>query len=332
MISISSKSNQNFQFQLMIVAVGVLLFIIKIFAYFLTKSVAVLTDALESIINILSAIFGLYSLYLSALPRDKNHPYGHGKIEFIAASIEGILVGIAGLGILYKVVDSFRNPVEISSLEYGTYLIAFTAVANYILGEFAERKGKKQHSPALVATGKHLKTDTYSTLGIILGLILIYFTEISWIDSVTALFFGLLILYTAYKILRESVSGIMDETDQNLLQAIARLLQQQRRNNWIDVHNLRIIKYGATLHIDCHMTIPWYFNTEEGHREIEVFEDVIKDYFGDRIEMFVHLDACKEFSCSLCKIADCPMRKHNFVKEIEWNAENICENVKHKPN
>lgn len=324
------QNNQNFRFQLLIVGVGILLFVVKFIAYFLTQSVAILTDALESTINVFSGMFALYSLYLSALPRDKNHPYGHGKIEFISASIEGILIGIAGLSILYKVYESFAHPTELSSVAYGTYLIAFTALINYAMGYLAIKKGKQQHSPTLVATGKHLQTDTYSTLGIIIGLVLISMTNILWIDSVTALIFGLLILYTSYSILRESVSGIMDETDQQLLQTIAILLQNNRRKHWIDVHNLRIIKYGATLHIDCHMTIPWYYNTEEGHREIEVFEDIVKDYFGDRVEMFVHLDACREFSCSLCNLNDCPMRKHSFVKEIEWNAENICENNKHK--
>lgn len=328
----NSSATENFKFQRIIAVVGVLLFLIKVYAWYKTDSVAILTDALESTINIIAGLIGLYSLYLSSLPRDQNHPYGHGKVEFISASIEGALISIAGVVIIYEAINKLQYPNTVEQLDLGLILVAFTAVINYVLGFYAIKKGKKNNSLALIASGKHLQTDTYSTIGIIIGLIILYFTKIAWIDSVTALIFAGFIMYTGYKIVRESISGIMDETDELLLNEVVGFLNEERRPNWIDLHNLRIIKYGSTLHFDCHMTVPWYFNIEEGHKEVDALEDAVKNHFGDRIELFVHLDACKEYSCKICTKTDCPVRQHPLEEKVEWTIENVSLNKKHNSN
>ena len=327
-----SQANENFKFQRIIAIVGIILFLVKLYAWYQTNSVAILTDALESTINVIAGLIGLYSLYLSSLPKDHNHPYGHGKVEFISASIEGALITIAGVVIIYEAIGELQNPKTIEKLDLGLILVSLTAVINYVLGFYAIKKGKKNNSLALIASGKHLQTDTYSTIGIIIGLIILYFTEISWIDSVTALIFAGFIIYTGYKIVRESISGIMDETDELLLKEVVDYLSEERRENWIDLHNLRIIKYGSTLHFDCHMTVPWYFNIEEGHKEVDALEDAVKNHFGDRIELFVHLDACKEYSCNICSKTDCPVRKHPFQEKIKWTMQNVSLNKKHNSN
>nr|WP_298005741.1 cation diffusion facilitator family transporter [uncultured Flavobacterium sp.] len=328
----NSSATENFKFQRIIAVVGVLLFLIKVYAWYKTDSVAILTDALESTINVIAGLIGLYSLYLSSLPRDQNHPYGHGKVEFISASIEGALISIAGVVIIYEAINKLQYPNTVEQLDLGLILVAFTAVINYVLGFYAIKKGKKNNSLALIASGKHLQTDTYSTIGIIIGLIILYFTKIAWIDSVTALIFAGFIMYTGYKIVRESISGIMDETDELLLNEVVGFLNEERRPNWIDLHNLRIIKYGSTLHFDCHMTVPWYFNIEEGHKEVDALEDAVKNHFGDRIELFVHLDACKEYSCKICTKTDCPVRQHPLEEKVEWTIENVSLNKKHNSN
>lgn len=328
----STHANENFKFQRIITIVGIILFLVKLYAWYQTNSVAILTDALESTINVIAGLIGLYSLYLSSLPKDHNHPYGHGKVEFISASIEGALITIAGVVIIYEAVSELQNPKTIEKLDLGLILVSLTAVINYVLGFYAIKKGKKNNSLALIASGKHLQTDTYSTIGIIIGLIILYFTKISWIDSVTALIFAGFIIYTGYKIVRESISGIMDETDELLLKEVVDFLSEERRENWIDLHNLRIIKYGSTLHFDCHMTVPWYFNIEEGHKEVDALEDAVKNHFGDRIELFVHLDACKEYSCNICSKTDCPVRKHPFLEKINWTMQNVSLNKKHNSN
>lgn len=328
----NTQANENFKFQRIIAIVGIILFLVKLYAWYVTNSVAILTDALESTINVIAGLIGLYSLYLSSLPKDQNHPYGHGKVEFISASIEGTLISIAGVVIMYEAIGELQNPKTIEKLDLGLILVSITAVINYLLGYYALKKGKKNNSLALIASGKHLQTDTYSTIGIVVGLIILYFTKIAWVDSVTALLFAAFIIYTGYKILRESISGIMDETDELLLKEVVDFLSEQRRENWIDLHNLRIIKYGSTLHFDCHMTVPWYFNIEEGHKEVDALEDAVKNYFGDRIELFVHLDACKEYSCNICCKTDCPVRKHPFQEKIKWTIENVSLNKKHNSN
>lgn len=310
--------------------VGVFLFLIKIVAFFLTRSVAILTDALESTVNVAAGFIGLYSLYVAAKPRDENHPYGHGKAEFLSAAVEGTLIGVAGMVICYEAVDSLRYPKPLQKLDYGILLVAFAALVNYILGYISIRRGKKNNSLALIASGKHLQTDTYSTLGIILGLVLIYFTGYTWLDSVVAIVFGVLLLYTGYRIMRHSIAGIMDEADKELLVKMAALLNSHRRANWIDLHNLRVIKYGGQLHIDCHLTVPWYFNVLEAHHEIDELTSLIRKEFGDTVEFFVHSDACAEFSCRICTKADCNVRQHTFEKQVEWTLSKILSDQKHR--
>ncbi len=299
-------------------------------AWYITNSVAILTDGLESIVNIITAFIGLYSLYLSALPKDNNHPYGHGKAEFISAGIEGTLISVTGLIIIYEAINNLKHPHILGKLDYGIALIAATSIINFLVGFAAVRKGKKNHSLALIASGKHLESDTYSTIGIVVGLILIYFTHLVWLDSVIALVYAMIIIVTGYKIMRSSIAGIMDEADKKLLDEVVEYLNNSRTKNWIDLHNLRIIKYGAILHLDCHLTVPWYLTVREAHDEVKLLEDTVKNKYGISVEMFVHLDGCEPFSCPLCQKEDCKVRQHPFVSTMEWTVENISKNIKHQ--
>lgn len=160
---------ENLLIQKVVVAVAVVLFALKIFAFGITHSVAILTDALESIANVAAGLIGLYGLYISAQPRDRNHPYGHGKAEFLSAGVEGSLIIIAGTIIIYKAVYNFIYPEPIRKLDLGMLLVGITAVINYAMGAVSIYKGKKNNSLALLASGRHLQTDTYSTFGIIAG-------------------------------------------------------------------------------------------------------------------------------------------------------------------
>jgi cation diffusion facilitator family transporter len=322
--------NQNLQIQKWVAGVSVLLLVIKFAAYYLTNSVSILTDALESIVNVAAGFIGLYSLYVAAKPKDADHPYGHGKAEFISAAIEGTLITSAGAIIIYKAVRSLIEPVPLHKIDFGIYLVAATAVINYALGVITERKGKKSNSLALIASAKHLKSDSYSTLGIIAGLILIFFTGLKWIDPLVAIIFGCIIIYTGYKILRSSIAGIMDEADIELLKKMVALLNQNRKENWVDLHNLRVIKYGTVLHIDCHLTLPWYLNLNEAHKEIDTLASLVREEFGESVELFVHSDGCLPFSCKICSKENCSERKHNFEKRIDWSIRNILENQKHQ--
>jgi cation diffusion facilitator family transporter len=322
-------AKENLRLQKIITVIAVVLFFVKLAAWYLTGSLAILTDALESIVNIVSGLLGLYSLYLTAKPRDAGHPYGHGKVEFISAAVEGTLITVAGVIIIYKSIASFFEPHQIAKLDYGMVLLAATGIINYVAGIICERTGKKNNSLPLIAEGKHLKTDTYSTIGIFAGLILIYFTNTLWVDGAVALLFAVIIIFTGYKIVRTSIAGIMDEADIKLLNNLVDLLNKNRKENWIDLHNLRFIKYGSTLHCDCHLTVPWYLNVSEAHIEVESLAKLIRNEFGEAVEFFVHVDGCKEFSCKICYKQNCMVRKHDFEKKITWTIENISNDSRH---
>lgn len=309
--------------------VGVLLLLVKFTAFFLTNSNAILTDALESIINVAAGSFSLYSLIVSSRPRDLNHPYGHGKIEFVAATLEGSLILVAGSVIVLKSVYNFLQPQAIQQLDIGIILTASAGVVNYIIGVLTERRGNKSNSLVLVAGGKHLKTDAYSTAGILIGLLLLYLTGQVWLDSLVAVIFGLMITYTGYKILRTSLAGIMDEADYTLLRRIVRVLNENRKPNWIDIHNLRVIKYGSTLHIDCHLTLPWYLNVLEAHDEVEAVGMLVREKIDPSIELFIHTDPCIAPSCQICTKPDCDQRIHTFKEQVEWDFDKVIADRKH---
>lgn len=325
-----STAKQNLNVQKWVAAISVILLAVKIAAYYSTHSVAILTDALESIVNVAAGFIGLYSLYVAAKPKDADHPYGHGKAEFISAAIEGTLIGSAGAIILYKAIQNLLHPGELHKLDLGIWLVAATAIVNFIVGSLCLRTGKRNNSLALIASGKHLQSDTWSTLGIIAGLVLLYFTGYHWIDSAVAILFGLIIMITGYKILRRSVAGIMDEADTLLLGKMVEVLNKNRRENWIDLHNLRVIKYGSVLHLDCHVTVPWYLNVHEAHIEIDALAELVKKEFDESMELFVHSDGCLPFSCRICSKTNCGERKNNFEKKITWTLENILQNKKHE--
>jgi cation diffusion facilitator family transporter len=325
-------SAQNIRIQKWVAILSITLLVIKLVAYYLTHSVAVLTDALEGIVNVVAGFFGLYSLNLSAKPRDADHPYGHGKIEFVSAAVEGVMIVVAGVLIIVESLRNLVSPSAISQLDIGIILIAVTAAVNFVVGGICVRTGRKNKSLALEASGKHLQSDTYTTVGILVGLALIYATNIQWLDSAIALVFSLFILYTGFKILRTSLAGIMDERDQELLDEMIKSLDKDRSINWVDLHNLRIIKYGSVLHIDCHLTVPWYLNVHEAHDEIDKLGKIVRDRFGSSIEFFVHSDGCLPIGCPICIKQDCPVRHHAFTKRIVWSVPNVESNEKHNLN
>lgn len=324
-----NDANKTIRIQRWVASLSVVLLVMKLIAYYLTHSVAILTDALEGIVNVVAGFIGLYSLILSAKPRDSDHPYGHGKVEFVSAALEGSMIAIAGILIFYKSISNLISPQPLHQIDWGILLISVTAAANFLVGSLCVRTGRKNNSIALVASGKHLQSDTYSTIGILAGLALIYFTNLYWLDSIVAIVVSGVILYTGYKIIRPSIGGIMDETDQTLLTDIVKLLNNNRRDNWVDLHNLRVIKYGSILHLDCHLTVPWYLNVHEAHAEIDELAKLVRKEFGESLELFVHSDGCLDFSCRICSKQDCPERKHATEKRIEWTVKNISSDKKH---
>lgn len=301
----------------------------KFVAYSLTHSNAILTDALESIVNIMASSFAFYSIYLAAIPKDENHPYGHGKVEFFSAFFEGGLIIIAGLLIVGKSIYNLYYPAEIHQILDGMWILAITGVVNFSLGRYLIQKSKDFNSITLFADGKHLQTDAYSTLGLLVGLTLFYFTKIVLIDTLLSLILGLYILYSGYKLLRTSVGGLMDESDVEMVNKIVDILQENRRDAWIDVHNLRIQRYGSQLHVDCHVTLPNYLNLIQVHDEVSAIDTLVNENTNIQTELFIHADPCVPQCCHYCRVKNCPIRSEDKIRDIEWNLMVVTNNKKH---
>lgn len=329
----SDISNENYNFQKIVVIVGALLLLIKFLAYFITNSVAIFTDAVESIVNVAAGLIGLYALYLSARPADRNHPFGHGKVELISASVEGSMIGIAGILIIFEAINNMMNPKEISSLDVGLLLIIFAAAVNFILGTFAIRKGKKNRSMALEASGRHLRTDTVSSAGIILGLAIVYAGaalgyDLYILDPIIALVFGVLIIVTGARVVKKAMDGIMDKADAEILSNVVTCLSEHRSKDWIDIHNLRVIKYGSTLHMEMHVTLPFNMTIAEVEQENRQLHEAVSTLYGDSVDLIMMPEPCKEFSCVHCK-RDCYARRAEFVEQLNWNVNLLSQEHQH---
>ena len=312
-----------------IAILSVFLFLGKLLAWYMTHSVSILTDALESTVNVITGFIGLYSVLLAAKPRDANHPYGHGKAEFISAAVEGALIMVAGLFIIYEAVAQLLEPQPLHKLSAGILITLGAGLVNFFYGTYAVRVGKKHRSMTVEAAGKHLLSDAYSTLAIVIGLTVLLFTGWQWVDSAVALCFSVIIIVSGYRVLRRSLAGIMDEADEVLLTEVIDVLQSNRKPQWIDLHNLRVIQYGEVMHIDAHLTLPWYYRVADAEKEIHGLEDMIRSHFDNKVELFIHIDGCMPYSCKLCALEHCPVRQEAFQHQVMWTMDNVWADEKH---
>lgn len=303
---------------------------VKFYVWYLTDLLVILSDALESIINVVGSAFAWYSIYLSGKPRDKEHPYGHGKIEFFSIGFEGAMILLAGLLILFEAVHLFIQPQVAIQSAISFWLMLFTGAANFLLGLTLVQKGKKFNSVTLQGNGKHIMSDSYTSAGVLLAVALIYFTGLQWIDPAASVVAGTIIVITGFRLLRKSVRGLMDEADPKIVQEIIDVLKKNRKDTWIDVHNLRVQRFGNYYHVDCHVTLPFYYSLTQVHDIItEMDQDLNRQFEGGSIEFFIHTDPCMEYSCKHCKLTECAERKHAFTELIEWNEENLLPNKRH---
>jgi cation diffusion facilitator family transporter len=240
------------------------------------------------------------------------------------------LIVIAGIIIIIKSAYNLVNPQVLHELNTGIIITAVAGIINFIVGAIAIKRGNLNNSLVLIASGKHLKSDAYSTLAIIIGLLLVLITGFIWLDSLVAIVFGVIICITGYRILNQSIAGIMDQSDFVLLAEIIGLMNENRSKNWMDAHNLRVIKYGSVFHIDCHLTVPFYFNVNEAHVEIDKLDSLINANYKNKVELFIHTDGCVPPSqCAICLKEDCPVRQQPLQKQLFWNLENVMQNKRH---
>lgn len=317
---------RNYEFQKVITVVGALLMIAKFIAYFLTNSVSILTDALESIVNVTAGVIGLYALFLSMQPPDREHPYGHGKAELISSSAEGTLICIAGLAIIAETAQKILDHnLDVRSLDLGLLIVAFAAAVNYAMGVTAIRMGRKSHSLALEASGKHLCSDTYSSVGILLGLSLMYICEFFnydayWIDPAMAILFGAIIFRTGMKVIHKSFRGIMDASDRDLIITVTRCFNQVRTQDVLDIHRLRITSHGASFHIDGHIVVRQTVTVGEVEKIIGEFRKRVQNQLGEDVDITFMAEPCNRQFCRYCQTG-CERRRFDFVELNIISAE-----------
>ena len=319
---------QNFNYQKIVLLVGVVLMSMKFIAWAITGSVSIFTDALESIVNVVAAVIGLYALYLSSVPRDASHPFGHGKIENISSLIEGAMIVVAGLIILLEAVERFINPQDVKSLDIGLIIMGVAALANFAIGYIAILKGRRSRSPVLVAAGKHLCSDTLFSTAIIVGLVIMMILDstgnpMPWIDGLLALIAGMIITFTGVKVVKESMDSSMDKADMKVVEEILDNLKESRHGDWIDIHNLRVIKYGPLMHIQFHIVLSRRMTVEDVYNEVEELRDSIRRIYGDYIDIIVMADPCTDEFCPHCG-KECPNRKAELESLPDWTLETVC--------
>lgn len=314
------------QAALISVGIGGGMLVLKMTAYLLTHSAAILSDALESIVHVFATSIALYSIVVSARPADESHPYGHGKVEFFSAGLEGGLIVVAAIAIIYTAIRDIIFGRELAALDTGILLTLAASVVNLLLGWFLIKRGKETDSLTLVADGKHVLTDSYTSFGVVAGLGLVYYTGIKILDPLVAIAVAVNILVSGYKLMRVSVGGLMDESDQETLERFADIVSRVRTAEWINLHHLRIMRSGRLFNLDFHLLIPFYWSVERAH----AFQgDVVKKITSalrNEATILIHLDPCDERYCAMCEVAPCHERRSPHSQHVEWTIHAMIGN------
>ncbi len=318
-----SHTTSSLKVQAIAVGVGVILLLIKFAAWIITGSNAILADALESIINVLAGSLALFSIYYASRPKDAEHLYGHGKMEFISSGFEGVLIFAAGLIIVGKAIYNFIEPQELEEIHIGILLTTGAGLVNFVLAIVLIKKGREHHSMAMEADGKHLLSDAYSTVGMLVGLVVVWLTDEVWLDNVVAMIFGAMLLRIGYNVTKSAMAGILDETDEKLVKKFIEVLEKHRQPDWIDIHNFRIIKFGSELHVDCHLTLPWHYTVLQGHTIIDSIEALVNQEMGRKVEFFIHIDPCRPDSCMICSGGECGSNQKDVKERRPWTLEKV---------
>ncbi len=308
---------------LLSVTLAALIMGVKFVAWTLTGSAAILSDALESIINVVAGGFAVFSVITAAKPADESHPYGHGKIEYFSAGFEGALIVLAAGGIIWHAVPRLVNPAEIPCLDIGLLVILGASAVNLGLGIALLVFGRRTRSLTLVADGKHVLTDVYTSLGVLLGLGLIRLTGWLWLDGATAIVVAVNILFSGWALIKESYTGLMHTADPALLEELCELLRRHRKPDWIDVHQLRAWRAGNHVFTDFHLILPREYNLEQGHTEVKAIERIIKEHFQGLADVFIHLDPCIEEECRGCSRSPCLERNEGMDFQHLWNPRTV---------
>lgn len=310
---------------------SIIILAVKFFAYSLTQSTAVLSDALESIINVMAAGVMLILMKYVALPADENHPYGHGKLEYFSAAFEGGLIAFAGLVIAKEAIEALYKGSTLHNLDVGLMIATAAALMNLGLGFYVKNVGLRERSEALKASGEHILSDVWSTGGTLIGLALVRVTGYAAFDGIAAIAIAMNLSYSGYKILRRSAAGLVDEVHPETLHALAKTFNECRQPPVVDIHFTKVIRSGNFHHVDAHLVLPEFWSLAESHPFVSDFERSSIQAYSDDGEINFHIDPCYRKYCSHCSMEPCPVRKRPFQALRPFTADELTGPPRYDP-
>lgn len=305
------------------VVVSLIVFSIKTSGYVYTHSLAILSDALESIINVVAAVVALIVIKFVSEPADTEHPYGHGKLEYFSSAFEGGLIFFAGLLITFESVIAFFKSEALHQLDMGIGIITVSAVLNLMLGKYLKYVGSKEKSEALSASGEHVMSDVWTTGGVIVGLTLVKLTGYTWLDPLCAMLVALNLLRSGFKIVFRSINGLIDAADENVLDNLTKCFNNQKLKGVIDIHHVKVIRAGKFHHVDAHIVVPEFWNIDRAHQETDEFEKKVVREYDFEGEIAFHLDPCKKSYCEICELENCSIRIHKYNMKKHFSAHEL---------
>lgn len=295
------------------VVVGALLLGLKYGAYKLTGSTAILADTLESIVNLIAALFALGGLIIAGWPADRRHPYGHGKIEYFSAAFEGGMIALAAALIIKEAGEALLFGHQVHQLDFGLLITIGAGLGNAALGWYLTRTGKLHGSPALIADGMHVLADFWTSVATAVGLGLVRTTGLDWLDPVVAIMVGVNLLWIGAQLVRRAAGGLLDEEDVELLHRLLQAINTNLAPGAIRVHSLRAIRSGRFTYVAAHVVVPEFWTVEEAHDFAAAFQHRLSRSLGIAGEMELHTDPCHRQLCATCEVEPCPIRVQPFV-------------------
>jgi cation diffusion facilitator family transporter len=265
--------------------------LIKVAGFLLTNSAAVLSDAAESIVHIVGVLFAAYSLRLSHKPADETHRYGHAKIGFFSAGVEGTMIVIAALFIYLESIRKLLQPEPLTNLPAGLVLSAIAAAGNGILGLYLLRSAKKHHSVILEANGKHTFADCWTSLAVLVTLFLAGILHWTALDPVIGILVATSIVYTGIRLVHSSFSGLMDEADPKVQKLITEILDRETERRNVSYHNLRHRNLGDTQWVEFHLVFPAGVLLSDAHRIATEIEEVLSSKVAPKAKVTTHLES-----------------------------------------
>ena len=270
--------------------IGILMLVMKVYAFVITGSAAIFSDAAESVVHNFAVGFALFSIWFSSKPADRSHPYGHDKISYFSAGIEGMLIVCAAFVIIYEAVMKWVHGLQLENLGAGIFFTVAATVINAGLGFFLIWRGKKYHSIILEANGHHVLTDSWTSLGVIVGLVLAKYTGWLPFDPICAILVATNILWAGFSLMRRSVGGLMDEADPKMDEKLRAILDRETAKHGIAYHELRHRNAGRTTWVELHLLVPDETHIRKAHAVATDIEQVVEREMNESVEVTTHLE------------------------------------------